>query len=140
MATPEDDWNVQDQYANIASQLFGVFVLRSIGYNNVELPKEYETGVEPLSCLYVVPSGDEASIFINRSTPPGGYWDEIVRSVMVGEAEMKFVRYFDFDVMGIRDLEYYLVRITSFDKHPHLIGRNALMRVSETMVFYKQTI
>jgi hypothetical protein len=136
--TSQDEWDLRDQYSDVASQLFGIFVLQPIGRPDVELPKEYAATTDPFPFLHVVPAGSGTAIYINRSVPPTGYWDDPVKIVMTGEADLKLINYFDFDVLGHRDLEYYLVRVTRFDKHPHLVGRNALVRVRDTKILHSE--
>jgi hypothetical protein len=84
---------------------------------------------ETLPFLHVVPQGCGMEININRECPPCGYWDDPVNRIVNGEADLRFISYYDFDVLGIRDFEYYLVRIEAFASQPHLIGRDALVRV-----------
>ena len=136
--TSKDKWDFVNQYSDIASRLFGIFVLQPLGHPEAELSKEYEADPQPFSFLHIISSGSAITIYINRSLPPTGYWDDPVNTIMTEEADLRLIRYFDFDVLSYRDLEYYLVRITRFDKHPHLVGRNALVHVSETKVLHRE--
>src|SRR5579862_7023238 len=134
----QDAWDLRDQYSEVASQLFGIFVLQPLGRPNIELPQEYEAGPEPFPFLHIVPAGCGIPIYINRNVPPAGYWDDPVNRVLPDEADLTLISYFDFDVLGDRDLEYYLVRVIDFGKYPHLVGRNALVRVRDARVLHSE--
>jgi hypothetical protein len=62
-----------------------------------------------------------------RPGAPTGYWDDPVNIVKPGEAKLVFIAYFDWDQMDYIDLRYYHVKIASFDGHPELVGREALI-------------
>lgn len=79
-------------------------------------------------------------IFINREIPRCGYWDDPVKRVEPDEAKLQFVHYFDFDIAGHRDFEYYEVLILRFDRYPHLVGRHALVRVKSAQVLVDETV
>jgi hypothetical protein len=49
---------------------------------------------------------------------------------------LRMVRWFDFDVLGFRDLRYYLVRIQG-GPEPGVIGRAALIECEYTRVVVK---
>jgi hypothetical protein len=76
--------------------------------------------------LRVVPKSG-VRIVINRSTPPVGYWDDPVDVVLPSDgARFTFVR---------RDFKYLEVQIEEFVKHPHLVGRRALIEFAGVGVF-----
>ena len=79
-------------------------------------------------------------IFINREIPRCGSWDDPVKRAEPDEAKLQFVHYFDFDIMGCRDFEYYEVLIRRFDRHPHQVGRHALVRVRSAQVLVDETV
>jgi hypothetical protein len=129
------DWDLVDQFYGISDALFVPLVL-------YPLDKATESGTrsgawrpEPLNFLTVTPSGSGATIYINREQPACGYWDDPVKTVTAGEADLRFIGYFDFDLRGPRDLEYYRVRIAEWPAQSHLVGRDALISVRQGAVF-----
>lgn len=132
--TEQDLWQLHEEYADIAGRLFTALVLSHLGRVDRQTLREDEVAPQPLLFLRVVPSGDSISLLVNRTMPPSGYWDDPVSVISREDADLRFLRYFDFDLVGPRDLEYYLVRIIASPKYPHLIGRDALLRVRDAKV------
>jgi len=62
-----------------------------------------------------------------RQVAPTGYWDDPVNFIKPKEAELQFIACFDWNQMDYIDLRYYRVKIASFDTHPELVGREALI-------------
>jgi hypothetical protein len=62
-----------------------------------------------------------------RPEAPTGYRDDPVNHIEPGEAELLFIAYFDWNQMNYIDLQYFRVKIASFDAHPELVGREALI-------------
>ncbi len=52
---------------------------------------------------------------------------------------MRFLAFFDWNQLDYRDLQYYHVSIAIFDKHPHLVGREALIERQHARVFLLET-
>ena len=50
------------------------------------------------------------------------------------EFDMRFIHFFDWMSIGFRDFAYYKVRIVGSQKHPHLIGRDALVPVGPGII------
>jgi hypothetical protein len=59
-----------------------------------------------------------------------GYWDDPLRSVDKGEIDLRFVQFFDWSELGFREFQFYRGRIVGSEKHPHLVGRDALIPVA----------
>ena len=53
---------------------------------------------------------------------------------------MQFIAYFDWDQMDYIDLRYYRVKIASFDAHPELVGREALIERQHATVHLSDEI
>jgi hypothetical protein len=133
MDDTQDIWQLQEVFEQVAGQLFSSLVLGSLGSPNVYLPMRLDRTSDPLRYLHIVPTA-EVPIMINRSDPPGGYWDDPVNRVQPEETDMMFHYYYDFDLIGYRDFEYYAVRITAFKDHPQLVGREALISTHSAKV------
>lgn len=119
------NWDSVDQFDEIQRILFCELVLAKLG-------REWPTlDVFRISVpfLRVVPSIDPAPIMIQNPRPdkPTGYWDHPLNRISPGEAEMHFLRYFDWNRLDYADFRYYLVKIARFDTKPELAGRQALI-------------
>ena len=77
----------------------------------------------------VTPQAQAAPILIQCPRPgdTAGYWDDPIKCVERGKVEMHFLSFFDWDQMSYLDLHYYRVRISEFEGHPNLVGRDALI-------------
>jgi hypothetical protein len=75
-----------------------------------------------------VPSAESGvPININREVKCTGYWDYHLNVIKPADAELRFIDYFDFDILGFRDLQYCRVRIVTSEKYPDIVGRDALI-------------
>jgi hypothetical protein len=76
--------------------------------------------------LQVVPAVDSGvPILINRTSPPGGYWDDPVTTVKPDDVDLRFVWFFDWDEIGRREFEYLEVVVEACPAHPQVAGRYA---------------
>jgi hypothetical protein len=126
---PDQDfrnWDSIDQFHQIAKLLFQELVLAKL---EREWPlQDLFENVIPF--FHVVPSlvhGTPIMIQNPRPGAPTGYWDDPVKFVKPGQAELPFIAYFDWNQMDYIDLRYYRVKIASFDGHSELVGREALI-------------
>ncbi len=130
-----DDVNAFCLFSEVTDQLFSALVLEQIGVP----PQLYTyTYPEPFYCLRVVPMAIvDVPIMINRPSEDGNrYWDDPVNRVQQSEIDLRLIQYFDFNQQGYIDYKYYLVRITAFTSHPHLVDRDALMEVQNANVYF----
>ena len=87
------------------------------------------TAAQALARLQVVPKTTPVGVPIMINRDPGsesGYWDHPLRQVSPEDVSLRFVRWFDFDELGFRDLRYFLVRIASASRDD-IVGRAALI-------------
>lgn len=126
---------LQDLFEEIEARLFGALVLRHLGRLNwLERFR-----LEPLPFLVVAPLlQPEARLLVNRRTPHFGnqYWDAFGDCIGPGETTLHFIEWFDWDIYGRREYQYYLVRITDFPRHSELVGRDALIERRHTQVLF----
>jgi hypothetical protein len=69
--------------------------------------------------------GDFAPIMVNRETD-SGYWDFPINEV-TKDAQLSFVRFFDWDLLAVRDNQYVRVVIDAWPQHPEAAGKHALV-------------
>jgi hypothetical protein len=120
------NWDSIDQFHEIEKRLFRELVLAKL---DRECPL-CDLFLRPIPFFQVAPSilhGTRILIQNPRPGKPTGYWDDPVNLIKPREAELFFIAYFDWDQMDYIDLRYYRVKIVSFDAHPELVGREALI-------------
>jgi len=139
----KDPWALRDRFDDVCSLLFASLVVDPLGLDfapstNRALAPDRTAGVPSLPWLRVVPSGPTGvPIMINRDPVSDvGYWDHPLRRVCETDVDLRMVRWFDFDVLGFRDVRYYLVRIQGAAE-PDVIGRAALIECEYTRVIVK---
>jgi hypothetical protein len=120
------NWDSRDRFREIERLLFDELVLAKL---DREWPLE-SIFRNPIPFFRVVPSiGHGTPIMIQKPRPGAltGYWDDPVNIVKPEETKLAFLAFFDWNQMDYIDLRYYHVKITSFDMHPELVGREALI-------------
>lgn len=132
------NWDSLDGWFEIARILFDELVLRKL---NKRFPVE-DLFRRPIPFFSVAPAASTVPILIARPTPevPKGLWDDPVNRVASGDAALHFLAFFDWNQLDYRDLQYYHVSIAAFDKHPHLIGREALIERQYVPVFLVEQV
>jgi hypothetical protein len=87
--------------------------------------------------LRVVPSiswGTPVMIENPREGDGNHYWDHPISEVRPEQVELKYLAYFNWDQLGIRDYRYYMVEVARLADHPELFGRRALIEVGHAIV------
>ena len=78
-------------------------------------------------------SGDFAPIMINREID-SGYWDFPIRDFSK-DAQFSFIRFFDWELLSVRDSQYVRIRIDAWPSHPEAVGRDALVEARHIIFF-----
>ena len=121
-----------DRFAKIDKLLFDGAVAPIIGETMGLGP-----GVQWHDRLRIVPSAkDGVPIRIEnpRKDDRNHYWDHPTNRVRPDQGQLKFISYFDWWDLGMRDNQYYKVEILRFPEHPELEGRHALVEVGHAVV------
>lgn len=128
----EADFDRVDAFAALCEGLLTELVLRPLGKQGYKKA----SASDPYPFLRVVPVADPVPIMINRPSQDGNkYWDDPVSQVGEQGVKLLLIDYFDWDQLGFIDFQYYRVKVLGFDKHPHLVGREALLGVHHAKVF-----
>ena len=124
-------WDSVDEFDEIQRLLFQALVVAKL---EREWPLQ-NTFREAIPFFQIVPTSS-TRILIQKPRPgaPTGYWDDPVSTIDPGEAELLFIAYFDWNRMDYIDLQYYRVKISRFDAHRELVGREALIERLSTAV------
>jgi hypothetical protein len=122
------DWDSVEAFQEICLALFEQQVLRRQGLKASPIP--VDDCRKPLEEYRLfAPHSGRLPLRVNRDVPASGYWDFPVEWIPPEERpEIKPMGFFDFDSIGMRNLEFYRVRILDCPSHPEINGRDALVR------------
>ena len=112
-------WELEERFSMVEQELFRQLV----EVNHSRELKAYGQ-CQPLVRVNLR-NADHAPIMINRGLDTG-YWDDPLTTV-TAEASMSFIRFFDWDLLAVRDNQYVRVRIDAWPSHPEVVGREALI-------------
>ena len=121
-----------DALREVESLLFDLMVVPRL-----EARFEAPLGHECRDRMRVVPSARDGVPIMIENPRPGTknrYWDHPIRRIRPGDAELRFVGYFDWDDLRARDYQYYETEILGFVGHEELRGRRALLQVGHADV------
>jgi hypothetical protein len=126
-AEPQQDWDLRDEFNEIAARLFRALVLRKLGRDDRGVKPDHWAPREPLMFLRLEVD-PRSEIMVNR-VEETGYWDDPLRTVEKGQLDLRFLQFFDWSDLSFRDFAFYRVRIVGAEGHQHLLGRDALLPV-----------
>lgn len=137
IAEPTRNWDVRDEFDEIAREIFSSLVSREIGAVDFELAKESSSDPITRPDFHIVPGSEcGVPILINRDLPRSGYWDYPISRVEPNDVEMHLLRFFDFEELGYREYQYFEVMIDASVDYPDLVGRAALIEVQYAKVLF----
>ena len=119
------DSDTLDDWETLKSDLFHALVVR-------------RAGIEDRSSLRVVPISPEIPAMISRSKPARTYWDNPAQR-LASDDDLRFIDFFDFDQSGFLDFAYLRVAIRGSQRHPELVGHEALIEVQRAQVFVDES-
>ena len=112
------------------ARLFEGMVLFALGYNG---RIEDKSSPGEVADFQVTANRHEVQLLVDRNRPdePGHVWgDPVVRiSSESPSYQLKFVRFFDWDQLAVRDFRLIEVRIERLEEQPDLAGRHALIEL-----------
>jgi hypothetical protein len=142
------DFDTVDEFAEIEGRLFNAVVVpRVVALGGSASDRGDPDSRRVLRCgcalpvlrdsLRVVPSisnGTPIMIQNPRTGDRNEYWDHPVAQIGQEGVELKYIRHFDWDVLGTREYRYYMVEIVRFAAHPELENRRALVEVGHATI------
>lgn len=127
---PDATWDTADEFANIANTLFTECVLRRARADARPIPMTHGNEILTEYRLFADHAG-KLPLHPNRDIPASGYWDFPIEWIPPEERQIIHpICFFDFDILGWRQIQYYRVRIVESSSHPDLNGRDALIECS----------
>lgn len=130
-------WDLLDEYDEICKQLFNSLVLSQIDGPTYNKAVYSDSSPEPLLFFRVEPIVETGiPLHVSREKENVHYWDYPITQIKSGDADMRFIDYFDFDLFGFRDFQYCRVRIINSTVYPELIGHDALIVCSHIRIYF----
>jgi hypothetical protein len=138
--TLQPNWDGRDKYEDICTTLFGALVLDQVDRTNYSKAPAYSLSQEPLLIFKIVPLlNDRTPININRDKKRSAYWDHPTNIVKPDAVDLRFIDYFDFDLLGRREYKYCLARIVASKVNQDLIDRDALIECAHISIHFDET-
>jgi hypothetical protein len=117
------NWDSEEAFGEIKTILFEELVLERL---SVDWPRD-KIFRDAIPFFSLAPTLGPSRALIQRSASEHGYWDHKVNEIKVGDAELRFIEYFDWNDLDYRDFQYYRAEISNFPAHPELVGLEALL-------------
>lgn len=134
-------WNLFEEYDEICSKLFGSLLLNQVGRPEYIKSSACAMMPEPLLFFRVFPSVETGvPINISREKNSYGYWDNPIAFIKPDEADMRFIDFFDFDLIGFRDFQFCRVKIIDSKAYPDLKGYDALLECNHIKIFFDDIV
>ncbi len=128
-----NDWDMVEDFDEASTMLFKHLVLGELQINR----EGFDWLAQPSGKFIIESVANDLPLMINREGQ-SGYWDNPIEKVQKGDLVMHFIDYFDWDSMDQIDYRYYRTRIVASDKHPNLVGNDALIETIYANVFYSE--
>jgi hypothetical protein len=120
-----------EAFDRICEELFSAIVLDPHGIE--ESPEQLN--IQGFRGLRVVPGVAQGTpILINRTTPPGPYWDDPLVMVRPEDIQLSLIGLFDWDSYSNIDMRFLRVHVNDCRVKPEVIGREALIEVFHSKV------
>jgi hypothetical protein len=129
-------FELEETFCKIETELFFAIVAIPLEDDTSELADHMTDPKKGLSLYHVVPSPESGvPVMISRDKENTQYWDYSKDCLCPDDAEMRFVRFFDFSFDDYIDYKYVMAEIITSTKHPDLIGRLALIETNYMKIF-----
>ena len=124
----EADYDSVDTFHSICLQLFEEQITSRLELSVSPIPMDGHN--VPLDGYRIFASHQgKIPLYINREIPPSGYWDYPIDWIAPEEGpDIRPISFFDYDLLGWRNIEFYRVRIVNCPSHPEINGREALIK------------
>lgn len=128
-------WDTRDLFEDVCVLLFKALILMPLGHDDADKRPSYHRDKKCLHFLRIEPAASSGTpIRISREEGSERCWDHPYGYLRAGELDLRFVDFFDFDVLGQRQFEFYRARIVESTVDPALIGRDALVQVNAVRI------
>ena len=117
----DEAWRLAERFKEVEELLFQQLVLEPAG-----LARARYGDSRPEIVVSLRDQIDSADMMLNREVD-SGYWDHPLARID-RSAQLIFIRFFDWDQLGIRDNELVRVKLIGWPGHQELVGKHALIR------------
>ena len=114
-----DGWLLEERFSLVEAALFEQLVAACVALPSVPW------GTHQPAIRVALRHGDFAPIMVNRDID-SGYWDFPIKE-LTKDAQLSFVRFFDWDLLAVRDNQYVRVVVDAWPQHPEVVGKHALV-------------
>jgi hypothetical protein len=129
-------FELEGTFCRIEIELFDALITIPLDDGISKLESHMSDPTKGLSLYHVVPSSDNGvPVMISREKNKTQYWDYPKDRLLPGEAEMRFVRFYDFSSDDYSDFKYVMAEIIASQLYPDLVGRLALIDMQYTKIF-----
>ena len=128
------NWDSADAFSKICKTLFAELVLSRNDLNVSVIP--IDSNSEYLSEYRIYMEGNgKLPLMVNRDVPASGYWDHPVNWISPEqENDIRPICFFDFDLLGWRDLKYFRVKVLKCQSNPEIEDREGLIECKNVRV------
>jgi hypothetical protein len=131
---PDIRFDVHDRWADACVSLFRAIVLYPMDYDAENLFPDYRAEQEPLRVLRVV-LVRECEVLITEKDNP------TVRdpaTVEPDDVDLRFISFWDWDVLGKREFEYVKALIVESKKHPERNNKIAFIKRNDSKIMFDE--
>ena len=119
-ATTADVGKLLDAFDRIRPVLFASLTGYELQLAGVAAPIAIDVVVRP-----------HCELMTNRDAEGGSYWDHPLRRTGAHGLRGRFVDFFDWDCLGVRDFAFCMLEITACAERPDVVGRRCLVHVRD---------
>jgi len=128
------NWDTVDAFKKICDLIYEELILARLDIAAPILPVDSQSTYLNDYQIFVDHKG-KLSLMVNREIPASGYWDYPIKWIPPEDPpDIRPICFFDFDLLGWRNFEYYRVRILKCPTHQKIEGRDALIKCNHVEI------
>ena len=129
------DWDSVEIYREAMARLFEGMILFALGYKG---RIEHKDSPGEIANFHVTAKNPEVQLWIDKNHPekPSHLWGHPMKRLSSDSQsyQLKFVRFFDWHQIDVRDFRFLEVLIERLDDNPDLVGHHALIEMAECWI------
>ena len=133
----EDRFDVHDRWADACVPLFRAMVLYPLDHDDPEIYPDYRGEKKALQYIRIEPI-KECEIFINENINSGLWTWNQPTTIGPNQAELRFIKYFDWAYLQKRSFEYVNVLIVKSSKYPDAKDKQALIKTDDIKFLFSR--
>ena len=134
-------FELERTFCKIETELFVALVAIPLNDDISELVEHMKDPKVGLDLYHVVPNSNyEVPVMISRDKNNTQYWDHPIEKLKRDDADMKFIRFFDFASDNYIDLKYIMAEIVESKTYPDIKGRLILLEMQYASIFQAEQL